>query len=562
MWFVVELRQWCLAAMCGALTFLWTVASHAAGNGKEADAIFARVGFLEIQIDIAPDDAAILQSYKRRPPNWERTNVLAVVKEGGFVYSNVFLHLKGSAGSFRSFDSKPALTLSFDKENTEQRFHGLSKISLNNSVQDQSYLCEKIGRELFTAAGVPSPRATHAIVELNGRRLGLFVLVEGWSRQFLKRHFDDSGGNLYERSVGNDLLDLYDVKSGDDPDDRFMLDLAAAATQEDTDHRLEELARVLDLDRFITFMAMEVMLGHWDGYCLNRNNYRIFHDRSTDKLVFLPHGMDQLFGLRRSISDGTIQPQMRGMVASAIMQTPKGRQRYLTRMSELLTNIFQVNILSNRVANLAAALRPAFQTNSFIDFGAEPRRRRGGDFGGLPPPTLMMFDQAVGNLQNRLASRALSVREQLRQLATPVQFGSSQVIDLSGWEWQRDFGAAAFPRRSINGDEFLEINITGTPTRASWRTTVLLGEGRYQFHGLAKMERIPRARVSDEGIICLKTSEGSSSLTITNTPFWIALTNNFAIQTPKYIELICEFSSARGKAQFDLNTLKLRQLSP
>src|SRR4030095_4541018 len=134
---------------------------------------------------------------------------------------------------------------------------------LNNSVQDPSYLCEKIGRELFNAAGIPAPRATHATVEVNGRRLGLYVLVEGWTRQFLKRHFDDVSGNLYERSVGNDLLDLYDVKSGDAPDDRFMLDLLAASTQEEGDRRLEEMERVLDLDRFITFMAMEVMLGHW-----------------------------------------------------------------------------------------------------------------------------------------------------------------------------------------------------------------------------------------------------------------------------------------------------------
>ena len=49
----------------------------------------------------------------------------------------------------------------------------------NNSVQDSTYLSEKICREMFEAAGVPSPRAGHAVVEFDGRLLGLYVLVEG-----------------------------------------------------------------------------------------------------------------------------------------------------------------------------------------------------------------------------------------------------------------------------------------------------------------------------------------------------------------------------------------------
>ena len=116
----------------------------------------------------------------------ERPSVRATVREGELVWTNVSLHLKGAAGSFRSVDDKPALTLNFDKFPDGQRFHGLQKISLNNSVQDASYVHEKICRDLFRAAGMPVPRTDYATVELNGRRLGLFVLVEGWNKQFLR----------------------------------------------------------------------------------------------------------------------------------------------------------------------------------------------------------------------------------------------------------------------------------------------------------------------------------------------------------------------------------------
>src|SRR5262249_44617581 len=78
-------------------------------------------------------------------------------------------HHNGRAGSFRPVDeSKPALTLNFDKFQKHQNFHGIDKLALNNSVQDSSYMTEAICSELFLAAGVPTPRTTHARVELNG----------------------------------------------------------------------------------------------------------------------------------------------------------------------------------------------------------------------------------------------------------------------------------------------------------------------------------------------------------------------------------------------------------
>src|SRR5437867_574567 len=81
-----------------------------------------------------------------------------------------------------------------DKWANGQRFHGLQKISLNNSVQDASLVSHKFSRELYTHVGVPVPRAGHTRVELNKRDLGLYVLTEGWNKQFLKRHFKNTKG--------------------------------------------------------------------------------------------------------------------------------------------------------------------------------------------------------------------------------------------------------------------------------------------------------------------------------------------------------------------------------
>jgi hypothetical protein len=85
------------------------------------------------------------------------------------VWKDVGVHLKGNYGTFQGVDGKPSLTLNFDKFVRNQKFHGLDKFHLNNSVSDPSYMTELLCRELFLTAGVPTARVTHARLEINGR---------------------------------------------------------------------------------------------------------------------------------------------------------------------------------------------------------------------------------------------------------------------------------------------------------------------------------------------------------------------------------------------------------
>ena len=56
------------------------------------------------------------------------------------------------------------------------------------------------------------------MVKLNQRNLGLYVLLEGWDKRFLKQHFKDARGNLYDGGYGNeqtptDLNSIYDLQT-------------------------------------------------------------------------------------------------------------------------------------------------------------------------------------------------------------------------------------------------------------------------------------------------------------------------------------------------------------
>src|SRR5262245_4718021 len=302
---------------------------------KNAEEFFAGGTIPHLRLYVAQTNLARLRRNAR-------DYVRATVKEGDKVYEEVGIHLKGAAGSFRGIDDgKPAFTLNFDKFVDGQNFHGLDKLSLNNSVQDQSYMTEAICSELFLAAGVPTPRTTHARVELNGRDLGLYVLKEGFDKTFLRRHFNNVKGNLYDGGFLREITEPLERTSGDG-DVRGRADLkalAAAAQDSNRSNRFDALRRVLDVDRFLSFAALEMLTWHWDGYMMKKNNYRLYHDLETDRMVFLPHGMDQMFWQ----PTGTVVPAARnveGLIGRVLLETSEGRRLYRERAASLLTNVF------------------------------------------------------------------------------------------------------------------------------------------------------------------------------------------------------------------------------
>lgn len=339
------MRRDCSYVLAPALVLLALVSTPAA---RADNGLFADAAVWQIRLEVGSEG---LKSLRSNP----RQYVRATLREGTNTFRDVAVRLKGSS-SFQPVDAKPSLTINCGRFETGLRFRGLSKLHLNNSLEDPGYLNEKLGSELFSAAGLPSPRISHALVELNGRRLGLYVLKEGFAGEFLARHFQRTNGNLYEPQAGvaPDVTDSLIRNSGDGPDDYTDLRRLADASAQDVALRWTTLGESLDLDRFLTFMAMEVLSGHRDGYCLARNNYRIYHDAAAGRFVFLPDGMDQLFGR----PDFPLEPHMAGVVAKAVLETREGRATYRKRLAQVFTNCFKVEALTNRVRGWSDSLAP------------------------------------------------------------------------------------------------------------------------------------------------------------------------------------------------------------
>lgn len=501
-----------------------------------SDKLFAGETISKLKIVISQPELQKLRDDNRA---YVRCNV---IENGTVTYKDVALKLKGAAGSFREIDDHPALTLNMDRLAAGQTFHDLEKLHLNNSVQDESYLNELLCAELFRDAGLPAPRVAHARVWLNGRDLGLYVLKEGFDKRFLKRHFANATGNLYEGGFVQDIDADLEKDSGKDPEDRTDLRaLRDACAEPDPATRWKRLAACMDIDKFIDFMALELLTCHWDGYSLNKNNYRLYFDPQTRRAHFLPHGMDQMFGDPAA----SVIDHPGAMVSSAVMLNPEWRKQYRLRLKQLLPLFDPPTRLQQRADTVARRLRPVLKAISEDQATA--------------------FNDRVAEVKQRLLDRAASLREQVELPEPgPIEFNDEGFADLPDWYAASESEDALHEELELPGPR-LTYSIKCGPSGvcvASWRRKVLLDRGRYQLLAQAKTDKLaPQSDEKGSGV-GLRISGANRTNTFPGTSNWKPLDFEFeVVEELREVELVAEIRATAGQVWFARDSLRLKRLS-
>ena len=344
-----------------------------------SDAYFAMDRVLEVSIEIAEEDwdtlrhqtrtfedlmAEIEQYNLSRPFADIYTWFSATVTIDGETYSNVGVRKKGFLGS--QSDTKPSLKLRFDKYVNNQALGGvIERMTLNNSIQDASMINTCLAYQIFAAAGLPSSRCSFATVTVNGIELGLYVHVEEIKAPMLARHFDSAEGNLYEGTISDftpDYRGTFEKKTNEDADDWSDVDAVLAALQDPSDAGLKALANIVDLDRFLSFWATEVLVGHWDGYTGDRNNYH-FYREPDGKFVFIPWGVDDTFHLKDDpnpfddISDPPPSVLALTAIPNRLYKNEDWLAKYAVRLKELLDAAWNEEELLASVDEMAAIVQ-------------------------------------------------------------------------------------------------------------------------------------------------------------------------------------------------------------
>ena len=493
---------------------------------------------------------------------WNRENdpdSSATVRAGGQVWTNVAIHLKGAAGSFRPVDDLPALTLNFGKFQDGQTCGGHRKLHLNNSVQDASRLDEILASEMFLQSGLPTPRATRALVSLNGRYLGIYVLKGGWDKAFLKQHFGSSKGNFYDPGFLKDLDTNLERDSGEGaPDWSDLIALRQSLAVQDPAERLQQVSRHLDIDRIATLGALQILLDDWDGYLRNRNNYRVYHVPASDLLVLMPHGMDQLWRSPR----GSFTPPLSSILGQRLFSIPVMADRLTHRMRELTNTVFRPQFVDGVFSNAQSRLR-----ERLVLEGREAE---------LPP-----VQRAVDSTLQRTRQRMAAFVSQRYQPPQPGEFDSNDRMRLTDWSSSSPEQEGYATRiEAAEGTSVFRITASADEGRTSLQKRILLAPGLYQWEA-----RVRTRSVSGFGA-CLdvewgrrgqRFDEGSTPLqSVTGTADWTLLKREILIpargeggrrrpggpmgengSSPREIILHAELRADSGTAEFDADAFVL-----
>jgi spore coat protein CotH len=364
-------RDFLLASLGAAVCLTLAVAAAPAGAGARGAAPGVATGgdrsakvfdpgyVHDVAFTVAPEHVDAL-----RAGATER--VPATMAFDGVTVDRIGLRLKGGFASRRELDQKAGFSIKTDRFVDKQDLHGIDRFTLGNSIADHSFVGEQVAYDVWRAAGIPAPRTALANVTFNGERYGLYVLREGYDKDFLRRHFADPDGNLYECPGDLDISDQrMAARTNEDTNDKA--DIAALAqVVENTpdDAYLAAVGELVDLDQVFRYWAVEALVAHFDGYVAGTNvpfgntdpafvigtewpntpnNCYWYHDPRTGKFVVLPHGADWSMGnaiglvgyLNRNTDPQYLDGEMLGGARFRTLTVPKPGARTIARLTTL-----------------------------------------------------------------------------------------------------------------------------------------------------------------------------------------------------------------------------------
>ncbi len=314
----------------------WTVASHCKG----ADADYARLFDAETvhRIDITVSavnyaatmtdlDATLGGSGQGGPggggggadvdeePMW----VPVTVEYDGLTWWQVAMRYKGNSSLRSAYNSgieKLSFRLDFDEyedmypELDDQRFWGFKKMTFSNGFNDDSLIRDKVAADIFRDGGVPAARGSFARVYVDFGEgptyFGLYTMIEDVSNKMLDTQFDDDSGNLYKPDGTGAALGTFveaDMIKKTNEDEARWGDVQALigainADQGDAAAWRRGLESVLDVDRFLVWLALNQSMVNWDTYGWMTHNYYIYADPTDGRFTWIPWDLNESLMVR------------------------------------------------------------------------------------------------------------------------------------------------------------------------------------------------------------------------------------------------------------------------
>jgi spore coat protein H len=288
--------------------------------------------------------------------------------------TNVGIHVRGNTSRDAA---KKSFELSFNSYVSGRKYRGLEKMKLNGEHNDVSILRSKVSCDLLTACGLPSPRSSYVKLYINNEYKGLYIHIEHFDEEFIQKRFpNDNTGNLFKCFYGSDLTyhgtnptyyeNTYKLKTNEAVNDYSgLIHLIEVLYNSANANFVCEIQDVFDVDTYLRTLAVEILIGQWDGYAYNKNNYFLYERPSDGKFIFMEYDLDNTFGIdwfnvNWSTRNIYTWANANRPLYSKLLAVPYFKDRFNYHMKDILTNYFLPSTLlgslqakQNLIANAA-----------------------------------------------------------------------------------------------------------------------------------------------------------------------------------------------------------------
>jgi hypothetical protein len=257
---------------------------------------------------------------------------------------------------------KKSFNIDFNEFVAGQKFIDVDNMNLLGNHNDPSQLRAWLSGKIVQQAQLPASRSSYVKLFINNEYKGLYLNNEAIDDEFLQSRFiNDDGGNLYKCIWGADLTyqgtnpltysSVYELKTNKTLNDYSgLIHFIEVLNTSTTSNFPCAIPDVFDVDLYLKTLVYEVLIGHWDGYAGNKNNYYLYQRPSDGKFVFIEYDMDNTFGIdwfgvdwsTRNIN--TWYMGNRPLI-QRLFSVPYFKDRFNYYMQEALGNIFTENLI-------------------------------------------------------------------------------------------------------------------------------------------------------------------------------------------------------------------------
>jgi spore coat protein H len=362
-------------------SLIFAIVLNAQNVNPDEDAVYLEREITEIRITMSAEDKELIHAEENR---YEEIYVPSEIKITNSELDNVVatgagVRLRGNTS--RGHDKRP-YKIDF-KEFDGSKFEGYKKFNLKPNVNDPTIVRELLSMHLYRAMNVPAIRVTPATVYINEEYMGVYLNTEQIDDEFVDSRFGHEEGFLYKCSYGANLSDdgqifsneIYESKINEEEDTRAELDaFVKILNNTPTANFKTEIEKVLNVDSYLRQMAVESVLGHWDGYSYNQNNFYLFYDAQTKLIEFIPYDADNTWGIDWIDRDWATRDLLsfyRGgnprPLSTRILNVEEYKNLYIDYLNELYKNYFTDEYLEPLFDHYESLLKPYVELDSYYE---------------------------------------------------------------------------------------------------------------------------------------------------------------------------------------------------